>query len=703
MNNTVPSKSTLLNRWLRPVMLTVLLVCGIAFLRGSSSAAAAAQETYYIAPSGNDANAGTLDAPFLTIKKACAVVQTINTNMTGDIIVYLRRGMYTIDSTIHIGNALSGTNGFTVKFMNYNNEMPMISGGRGITGWTLSDQTKNIYQATGVDFNFRQLYVNGEKATRARMPNLLSGNKTNWYQLTGVDENAKNVQVESSKISDWKNFKNVEMRLILCWGDNTLRLDSYSVSGSTAYIKLQSPEQDIIFQRPNPGFGFCPQKRYYLENAYEFLDTAGEWYLNQATKTLYYKPRAGENMTTATIIAPKVDTLLSIQGATTTSQVHNISFTGIHFLHSNYLRPSNFGFLDAQAAQYNVAAFANNQQYVARPAAGVYVACANHIRFERNVFRYMGSTGLDFNYATHDDMIIGNVFTDIAGNGISIAKFTKDTTAEYHAVYTPADTNERCVRDTIRNNYIYNVTTEFYGGCGIACGYPRMVNIVHNEVCYLSYTGISVGYGWTSTANPMSNNRIDSNDVHHYALVLGDAGGIYTLSNQGQNSTMNYNYVHDFFPVAWADNGIQGIYLDEQTSGYNIVGNVFVNNHQDGTDLIHRNQASNNTESNNDGTSPTTIAHAGIEAAFRDIKTIKNPITATVPTPRKIQKNGCTPVSSATSYRIYSLSGRYLGTIGSLSHKTVTPLHAGGIYLIRAENTINGTFTDGVRRVLLEK
>ena len=253
-------------------------------------------------------------------------------------------------------------------------------------------------------------------------------------------------------------------------------------------------------------------------------------------------------MATATVIAPKVDTLLSIRGASTTNQAHNITFSGIDFLYARYLRPSNYGFLDAQTGQYNVAAYSNNKQYVGRPAAGVYVACANHIRFERNVFAHMGATGLDFNYGTHDDMIIGNVFTDIAGNGVSIAKFTQDTTVEYHVAYTPSDTNERCVHDTIRDNYIYNVTTELYGGCGIACGYPRMINIVHNEVCYTSYTDISVGYGWTSTVNPMSNNHIDSNDIHHFALMLGDAGGIYTLSNQQPSSTIVVQLSPRLFP-----------------------------------------------------------------------------------------------------------------------------------------------------------
>ncbi len=670
-------KNTCKKRRLRSV--TIAFAVGIIGFPGigTSGEAATVQATYYVSPSGSDLNAGTLQAPFQTITKARDVVQTISKSMTGDIIVYLRGGTYTIDSTISIGTSCSGTNGYTIKFMNYTGETPVISGGHVITGWILSDTAKNIYQATGVSFNFRQLYVNGVKAIRARTPNLINGNTPNFWKLTGVDANAKNVQVESSKVSNWNNFKNVEMELILCWGDNTLRLDSYSVSGSTAYLKFQSPEQDIVFQRPNPGFGFCGQQRYFFENAYEFLDTAGEWYLNQSTNSLYYKPRAGETMATATVIAPKVDTLLSVRGASTTDQAHNVTFSGIDFLYGRYLRPSNYGFLDAQAGQYNVAANSNNQQYVGRPAANVYVACANHIRFERCVFAHLGATGLDFNYGTHDDMIIGNVFTDIAGNGVSIAKFTQDTTVEYHVAYTPSDSNERCIRDTIRDNYIDNVATEMFGSCGIACGYPRMVNIVHNEVCNTSYTAISVGYGWTATVNPMSNNHIDSNDVHNFALMLGDAGGIYTLSNQQPNSTIHYNYLHDYFPVAWADNGINGIYLDEQTSGYDIVGNVFVNAVGDQT--VHHNQSPNNTESNNSGTSATTIANAGIEAAYADIKNITIPIPTEIISAQNPTK---TPASAqvhpAQSNRVYSLSGRYLGTEKSLSAKNVKPLYLCG-------------------------
>ena len=144
--------------------------------------------------------------PFLTVTKAINTVQTVNKNMTGDIVVYLRCGTYAIDSTIAIGTSCSGTNGYTVKFMNYTGETPVISGGQAITGWTLYDAAKNIYQATGITFNFRQLYVNGVKAVRARTPNQQNGNAANFWRLTGYDGTAENIQVESSQGFELEQF-----------------------------------------------------------------------------------------------------------------------------------------------------------------------------------------------------------------------------------------------------------------------------------------------------------------------------------------------------------------------------------------------------------------------------------------------------------------------------------------------------------------
>ena len=121
-------------------------------------------------------------------------------------------------------------------------------------------------------------------------------------------------------------------------------------------------------------------------------------------------------------------------------------------------------------------------------------------------------------------MIIGNVVTDIAGNGISIGKFTASDTTEYHIPYNPTDKNEICTSDTIKDNYIHDVTTEFQGGVRHRRRLSQLLDIEHNEVGYTNYTGISVGYGWTSTVNAMTTNKINNNNIHHVVQIMADGG-----------------------------------------------------------------------------------------------------------------------------------------------------------------------------------
>jgi hypothetical protein len=414
---------------------------------------------------------------------------------------------------------------------------------------------------------------------------------------------------------------------MIAWGDSAMRIASITNSGSTAQVKFQTDEDAIVFVRPNPRMdqvGWGSGRAYYFENALEMLDQPGEWYLDETSNTVYYKPRTGEDMTTASVIAPMVETIMAVKGTSTSDQASYLWFQGLTFAHSTFMRPSEHGFLDAQAGQYNVTALANNNQTVGRPPAGVSVMNANNIHFERNLFTQMGATGLDFISGTHDDTIIGNAITDIAGNGFSIGKFTASETTEFHIAYNPSDKNEICTRDTFKDNYINQVTTEFQGAVGIAAGYPAYLDVEHNELSHTNYTGISVGYGWTSSPTAMTNNKVNYNNIHHVNEIMTDGGAIYTLSNQGTGSEVQYNYIHDYSCSKWADYGCQGLYLDEQTSGYTIAHNVMVNC----PTSIARNQNGQDTVTDN-GPNPqdaqNTIATAGIEAAYADIKKLTVP------------------------------------------------------------------------------
>jgi hypothetical protein len=579
----------------------------------------------YVAPDGDDTNPGTLEQPLKTLAQARDLVRTKISAMTADVTVYVRGGTYQQTSTLTFGNADSGSGGFYVKYMAYPGERPLITGGKPITGW--EDAGNGLYSASAGSAAFRQLYVNGVKAIRARTPDLRANNVANFNRLSDWDKNANNVQVPSSAVAEWKNLTKVEMHINIAWGDSTLRIASITNSGGTAYVKFQSPESPMVFIRPNPRMdqvGWGDGRAYYFENALEFLDQPGEWYLDEATSTVYYKPRTGEDMATATVVAPMVETIMSVKGTSTSDQASYLWFEGLTFAHSTFMRPSQSGFLDGQAGQYNLTAEANNDQTVGRPPAGVSVMNAHHIHFERNLFTQMGATGLDFISGTQDDMIIGNAITDIAGNGFSIGKFTASETTEYHVPYNPSDKNEICTRDTIKNNYVDRVTTEFFGGCGIAAGYPAYIDIEHNEVSHTNYTGISVGYGWTSSRTAMTNNKINYNNIHHVNEIMTDGGAIYTLSNQGTGSEMQYNYIHDYACSEWADYGCNGLYLDEQTSGYTVAHNVMVNCPTN----VAQNRVGSNTITDNGGNpqgAQNTIATAGIEPDYADIKELTVP------------------------------------------------------------------------------
>jgi hypothetical protein len=583
--------------------------------------------TIYVSPTGSDTNPGTLAQPVQTLTKAQSLVRAINGTMQSDITVYLRGGTYPVKSTLVFSNADSGKNGFYVKYLAYPGEQPLITGGQPITGWAPASTGSKIYTVSGITTPFRQLYVNGVKAIRARSPNLGTNGALAFNRLTGADNTAQNIQVASSEVASWNNFTKVEMHLMIGWGDSIVRLASSTTSGSTATLKIQSPESTIVFPRPFPHlggqFGGFTKHFYYFENALEFLDQPGEWYLDEGKGVLSYMPRTGEDMTKVVVVAPMVETVMSIAGASTTSQAAYLWFQGITFAHSTYMRPSQFGFLDGQAGQFNLTATTDNKQTVGRPAAGVSVMNANHIHFERNIFTQMGATGLDFISGTNNDMVIGNVVTDIAGNGISVGKFTASDTTEYHVPYNPSDKNEICTSDTIKDNYIHHVTTEFQGATGIAAGYPKQLDIEHNEIAYTNYTGVSVGYGWTSTVNAMSNNYVNYNNLHHVTQILADGAAIYTLSNQQPASQVEYNYLHDYSTSQWADYGDQGLYLDEQTSGYTIAHNAMVNCP---TNVAQNNTGTNTITDNPASNSSSVISMAGIEASYADIKTTTIPL-----------------------------------------------------------------------------
>lgn len=612
---------------------------------GLTLAQAATQATFYVAPDGSDAAKGTKEAPFKTIAAAQKAVRAINGSMTGDIEVILRGGTYQLTNTLNFDEKDGGKDGHYVRYKAYEGEQPLITGGMPITGWIIHDEAKNIWKAEGVEGRFRQLYVNNVKAVRACFPNMIDapekgegGLDHDFVRLTKVDSVGRAFDVSADYVKDIKNIEDVEIHLMIAWSENILRLEKAQVNGGTAKLIPKDPERTRLFHRAYPMLGTAfmsnppKQQAFYLENSYDLIDAEGEWYLDEKERVLYYKPRKGESMGTANVVAPRINTLFNVLGKDTKNKVGYMAFEGLTFAHSNYTRPSDEGFLDLQAGNFNIDVLSdpdrgglgtlNSNKYLLwRPDAAFRVENAHHFLVEGCVFSQMAATGLDFVSGTNDDKIQGNAFFEIGAAGIMIGKFAQDSTTEIHEAYNPVDKDEICTRDTIINNLVTNVTNEHQGAVGIGAGYPRDIVIEHNEISYTYYSGISVGFGWTKKPTAMTNNHINWNNIHHISRLLCDSGPIYTLSNQGESGEIQYNYMHDYSASKWSDYWVLPIYLDEGSSGFTIRENVYKNS----PDGVGQNQAGQNTINQAGGYyNANTVANAGIQAPFKYLLDIKN-------------------------------------------------------------------------------
>ena len=220
------------------LVLGILFIASTAFIPTVSFGGT--QANYYVDPAnGNDTNSGfSFTSPFKTIDKAQTVVRIINNSMTGDIYVFLLGGNYIFSSTITFTELDGGSNGYKVIYKAFNNELPIISGDKTITGWTLNDAAKNIYKAsTGYTIDTRQLFVNGNRAIRARSVDTLP------YTTLVKDTNSVGVGYVSPKteILGWDNITNLEMVYKEKWTNSRCGVASVAAQGFSVMITMKQP------------------------------------------------------------------------------------------------------------------------------------------------------------------------------------------------------------------------------------------------------------------------------------------------------------------------------------------------------------------------------------------------------------------------------------------------------------------------------
>jgi hypothetical protein len=523
--------------------------------------AMANQLGYYVAPTGSDTNPGTVSAPFQTLAKARDAVRTINSNMTQDIYVYLRAGTYPVTSTVTFGPSDSGTNGHRIYYAAFPGETPVLNGATRVTGWTASG---NVYKASlQRSTKLRNLYVNDARAVMTSKTVSAKGasgtysvtaGQAAWAWVSG--SNADGVKYATADVPAIASNKNdLEIVNGTTWNENIVCVrDVTTSSDNYRVLSLQQP-YGAIAQLPGWSSGFSTTGTHTIYNAYEFLNSPGQFYFDKTAGTLYYYPRSGENMSTADVEAPVVDELIDIAGTSTTNRVKNLTFQGLTFANTDwelYTVAGSSGKATVQGATVYIAYgdgnWHNSKYEITDTLPGmIHVTSADSISFVGNVVKHSGSEGISLINDVSNSSIIGNYITDMAGSGITVGH-------PQHVVIGDGGAHEKyaagvegvCAKNSISNNVLYNISMlpGFGGHAGITAFFVDTLSITNNHIQTTAYNGINLGWGWSNftSSTTSKNNAVNNNRLINTLSRLHDSGAVYTLG-QMPGTTVNQNYV----------------------------------------------------------------------------------------------------------------------------------------------------------------
>lgn len=466
----------------------------------------------------------------------------------------------------------------------------IISGGMEIKNWKRQGKllVADVPDFNGRPIDFRQLWVNGQKAIRARdvsdfeqMHRIRTYDKKNhvlWIPKTAVEKfvNGKSV-----------NSKYLEMVLHEMWCTSNLRIKALSVHGDSVAVTFHDPEAKLQFEHPWPS-PMTPNtghpSPFYLTNAKELLDEPGEWYHDIREHKLYYMPRINEKLEMrnekSQAIVPVMETLIEFIG-TAERPVRDITIKGITFSHTTWMRPSEKGHVPLQAGMYLTEAYKlrpqidrpnnhklDNQGWLGRADAAIEVRYAENVNFDGCRFEHLGGSGLDYVIGCRRGTTTRCTFTDIAMNGYVCGSFSPEG-LETHLPYAPTDFREVCTNQEVSNCEFYNVTNEDWGCVAVCAGYVNGINIEHNTIHDVSYTGISLGWGWNRDLVCMKDNKVHANLIYNYAQHMYDCAGIYTLGNQ-PGTIISENVVRDIAKPSYVHDPNHWFYLYTDEGSSNI-------------------------------------------------------------------------------------------------------------------------------------
>ncbi|MGJ8676721.1 MAG: right-handed parallel beta-helix repeat-containing protein [Akkermansiaceae bacterium] len=272
---------------------------------------------FYVSPDGLDTNSGLAGQPLASWVAA----QKKARDFAGKeaVTVHFADGIYYLPDTVVFKPEDSGSEKHPIIYRSHNEGGAVLSGGSELTlKW--ESYKDGIYKAkTQEDLKIDQLFIDGINQRMARYPNYDASKKTEAYQGFAADAFSK------KRAEKWADPKGGYIHAMhrSRWGGYHYLITGKDDQGEVTY---EGGWQN------NRQMGMHKSYRM-VENIFEELDAAGEWYYNDETNTLYYKPEEGKDLNAAKVEVVRLRHLIEFDGSEE-SPVKHITLQGFVVRHA---------------------------------------------------------------------------------------------------------------------------------------------------------------------------------------------------------------------------------------------------------------------------------------------------------------------------------------------------------------------------------
>jgi CubicO group peptidase (beta-lactamase class C family) len=539
----------------RVIVLILVMLCGtLAMALAASSsqgpvvkpAVTSPSVDFFVSPQGQDRWSGRQadptgnDGPFATVGRARDAVRALlkSSREPRSVRVVLRGGTYNLEQPLEFRPEDSGTEETPIVYAAAVGEEVVLSGGRRITNgrwdqvYGLKVWATDLPDVKAGQWRFRQLFVNGERRPRTRLP------KQGEYRIEALpdvpisnetwDTPVRRFVYAGTDIRPWHNLRDVEVVAPCRWLDNRLPI-----------LEVDSDKRMVTFDRSSRfnlvELYHTEPSTYWVENVLEALDSPGQWYLDRPLGLLYFLPAKDENPTATQMVAPRLAQLVRVVGRPD-APVRFLRFESLTFAHAEWEPPADWA--------------ASSQAATDVPGA-LFLTHASRCAVRQCRVEHVGTYAIEVGEGCQDVDISHNRLTDLGAGGVKLGHGSR--------------------RTTVADNEIGHAGRLFLSAVGIWVGHSAGNRIIHNHIHDLHYSGISVGWQWDFKTSQAVSNVIEHNHIHDLGHgLLSDMGGIYTLG-VSPGTRLRYNVIYDIKARAY---GGWGIYPDEGSSEIAIENNL---------------------------------------------------------------------------------------------------------------------------------